>query len=204
VRRARSRHDAQLGKPRRSEGGVLAAVLALALVLAACGGGDDEVAGGAADLPGPAPEGVVYATPPESALPAPDFSAELVDGTSVRASELWAKRPVVLVFTASWCERCADLHRAVADAVDEHGDEIALLGIVPEDDAEAARDYADELDLGKPLAAAPERVWLNYAAREPPVVVLVSRGGKVVRGWAGDVDREVLERGLGELAGSAG
>jgi cytochrome c biogenesis protein CcmG/thiol:disulfide interchange protein DsbE len=188
----------------RREGG-LVATLALALLLAACGcGGDDgDVAGGAVDLPGPVPEGVVYATPPETALAAPDFSAELVDGTPVRASELWAERPVVLVFTASWCERCANLHRDVADAVDEHGDGLALLGIVPEDDAEAARDYADELDLGRPLAAASDRVWLDYAAREPPVVVLVSRGGKVLRGWAGDVDREVLERRLGELVGGA-
>jgi peroxiredoxin len=173
------------------------------LAVCACGGDDGDVAGGAADLPGPAPAGVVYATPPEAALPAPDFAAELVDGTPVRASQLWAQRPVVLVFTASWCERCADLHREVAAAVDERGDELALLGIVPEDDAEAARDYADELDLGRPLAAASDRVWLNYAAREPPVVVLVSRGGKVLRGWTGAVDREVLDRRLGELVGSA-
>ena len=37
---------------------------------------------------------------------------------------------------------------------------------------EPALEYADELDLGHPIAAGPERVWLNYAAREPPVVVL--------------------------------
>jgi peroxiredoxin len=150
-------------------------------------------------LPGPVPDGVVYADPPASALPAPEFSAQLVDGTAVSAGDLWGDRPVVLVFTASWCERCAELHRDVAAAVDEHDDAIALLGVVPADDAAAARDYADRLDLGRPVAAASERVWLNYAAREPPVVVLVSRGGKVLRGWSGDVDRDVLARRLDEL-----
>jgi hypothetical protein len=70
---------------------------------------------------------------------------------------------------------------------------------VAEDDAEPARDYAEELDLGHPVAVAAERVWLNYAAREPPVVVLVSQGGKVLRGWPGGVERSVLARRIDEL-----
>ncbi len=83
--------------------------------------------------------------------------------------------------------------------MDAHGGAVALLGLVPEDDAGPAVDYAKELDLGYPVAAAPERVWLDYAAREPPVIVLVSRGGKVLRGWPGGVPRAVLTRRLGEL-----
>jgi thiol-disulfide isomerase/thioredoxin len=147
------------------------------------------------------PENVVYADAPVGASPAPSFSAELLDGTPITASGLWTERPLVLVFTASWCERCAELHREAAAAVDEHGDAIGLLGMVAEDDAAAALDYAEELDLGHPVAVAPERVWLNYAAREPPVVVLVSRGGKVLRGWPGGVARDVLARQLGSLVG---
>jgi thiol-disulfide isomerase/thioredoxin len=199
VRRARSRHDA-LGSATENEGGGAAAALALGLVLiaAACGGGDD-VPGGAADLPGAVPEGVVYSKPAARGLPAPRFSPKLLDGTPISASELWSDRPVVLVFTASWCRRCAETHREAAAAVDEHGDAVALLGVVAEDDAEPALDYADELDLGHPIAVAPERVWLDYAAREPPVVVLISRGGKVLRGWPGGVPRAVLDRRLAEL-----
>ena len=83
--------------------------------------------------------------------------------------------------------------------MDAHGGAVALLGIVPEDDAGPAVDYAKELDLGYPVAVAPERVWLDYAAREPPVIVLVSRGGKVLRGWPGGVARPVLARRLREL-----
>lgn len=173
------------------------------LVACACGGGDNgDTPGGAADLPGTVPTGVVYADPAAGALSAPGFSAELLDGTSINASDLWAQRPLVLVFTASWCGRCAELHRAAAAAVDEYGEAIALLGVVAEDDAGPALDYADELDLGHPVAVAPERVWLNYAAREPPVVVLISRGGKVLRGWPGGVAREELARRLGELVAS--
>jgi thiol-disulfide isomerase/thioredoxin len=190
----------------RGEGGS-AAALALGLLLiacaCACGGGGGDTPGGAADLPGTVPDGVAYAEPPADALAAPRFSAKLLDGTSISAGDLWAERPLVLVFTASWCERCAELHREAAAAVDEHGDAIALLGVVAEDDAGAALDYADELDLGHPIAVAPERVWLNYAAREPPVVVLISRGGKVLRGWPAGVAREALARRLGELVARA-
>ena len=98
-------------------------------------------------------------------------------------SELWRRRPVVLVFTASYCERCREIHRAAAEAVDGRDDAVALLGIAGTDDADAA-DYAEELDLGHPLAVAPERVWLSYAAREPGLAVLVGQDGKVVRGRA--------------------
>jgi len=202
VRRARPRHDAQgLGSARRSEGGAAAALaLGLVLVACACGGGDaGDTPGGAADLPGTVPDGVVYADPPTGALPAHAFSAELLDGTGIRAAELWAERPLVLVFTASWCGLCAESHREAAAAVDEYGGAVALLGIVTEDDAGGALEYADELDLGHPIAVGPERVWLNYAAREPPVVVVISRGGKVVRGWPGGVSRAILGRRLGQL-----
>ena len=110
-----------------------------------------------------------FAETPAGALPAPDFTAELVDGTEVTASDLWRDRPVVLVFTASWCERCRGVHRDVAAAVVADAPGAALLGVVGEDDLEGAAEYADELDLGRPgRCGAASRTWLDYAAREPP------------------------------------
>lgn len=201
MRRARPRHDARRLTNRGLSGGGAAAALALLLALAVfgCGGGDDGTAGGAADLPGTVPAGVTYAEPPAGALRATPFSAHLLDGTPIEAADLWAERPVLLVFTASWCGRCAESHRDVAKVADAYDDAVAVLGVVPEDDADAAGAYADKLDLGHPVAAAPERVWLDYAAREPPVVVLVSRGGKVLSGWPGGVPQEVLRRRLDKL-----
>jgi len=173
-------------------------VLLAVLALAACGG-DDEVAGGAADLPGPVPDGVEFAEPPASALPAPEFSAELVDATRIRGSELWRDRPVLLVFTASYCDRCRDTHRVAAQAVDGRDGSAALLGLLGEDDEAAGAEYAEELDLGHPVGVASERVWLNYAAREPGLVVLVARGGEVVRGWPNGVTAAALSDALDSL-----
>jgi hypothetical protein len=167
------------------------------LVLAGCGG-DEEPAGGAADLPGPVPAGVRYAEPPATALPAPDVRAELVDGTPVRGSELWADRPYLIVFTASFCDRCREIHRAAARAVDAQDGAAGLLGVVGDDDAGGA-EYADELDLGYPVAAASDRDWRNFAAREPGLVVLVAKGGRVVRGWPSPPTEAALADALDDL-----
>ena len=187
-----------LRRPRRA----CALLLAVPVLLAAvgCAGGDSggEAHGGASDLPGPLPGDVAFRDAPDDAPPAPDFSADLVDGTPVTASDLWDDRPVVLVFTASWCDRCADVHRRAAEVVEEH-DGVALLGVVPGDDAEGAREYAQELGLGYPIAVGDEGVWLDYAVREPPAVVLVAPPGKVLRGWPGGVERTVLAQRLDEL-----
>ena len=144
------------------------------------------------------PAGVSFNESAGQGVQAHDFTAELMDGEPVQASELWNGRPLVLVFTASWCETCKDVHRTVAEAVARH-EGVALLGLVPDDDAEGARDYAEELDLDDPLATASDKVWLDYAAREPPVVVLVGPGGRVLRGWPGGVEAAVLERELDKL-----
>jgi len=167
------------------------------LVLAGCGG-DEEVAGGASDLPDPVPAHVRYAEPPSTSLPAPTFRGELLDGTPVEGRELWAERPHLVVFTASYCERCREIHRAAAEAADSFGGAAGLLGVVGEDDRSGAADYADELELGHPVALADERTWRNYAAREPGLVVLVAKD-RVVRGWPRGANATELERALGLL-----
>jgi peroxiredoxin len=184
--------------------GVASFLLAAVLALAACGGGDESY-GGAESLPGDLPSGVQF-EPQSGGVPAPDFTADLIDGTSVTASDFWADRPAVLLFTASWCETCRDVHRAVADAVGERDGAVSLLAVVPEDDAEAAVEYAEELELEYPVAVGTDRIWLDYAAREPPLAVLVAPGGRVLRGWPGGVERAALADELDSLiaAGPSG
>lgn len=164
----------------------------------------DDAHGGAGDLPGPLPEAVAFRKPPSDALAAPDFSVNLLDEAPVTADELWGDRPLVLVFTASWCDTCADVHREVAEIVDGHDGAIGLLGVVREDDIEGAREYAQDLQLGYPIAVGDASVWLNYAADEPPLVVLVAPGGKVLRGWPGGVDADDLAGQLEKLYEGSG
>ena len=174
--------------------------LVVLVVAAACsGGGDEEDSfGGAEAVPGPVPSDVTFVEDVEGGVPAPDFTADLVDGTFFTASDLWADRPVVVLFTASWCEKCKAEHEKVAEVVAEH-DGAAMLAVVPGDDAEPAAEYAKELELDHPVAVGNDEVWLDWAAREPPLVVLVAPGGTVIRGWPGGVERQVLAEELDAL-----
>jgi thiol-disulfide isomerase/thioredoxin len=182
-----------------------AMAIVIAILIIGCTGDDGgeaqdaNVPGGASDLPGPPPSDVEFRRTPRSSIPAPDFSANLIDGTPVTASDLWDERVVVLMFTASWCDRCADLHREISAVVGEYGEAITLLAVVPEDDLQGARDYARDLELGDPVAVGDDAVWLNYAADEPPLVALVAPGGKVLRGWPGGVEGEDLAEHLDKL-----
>lgn len=181
-------------------------VLVAVILAAGCtsddpGNGNDEgdPHGGAGDLPGPLPEDVAFRKPPSDALAAPEFSVDLLDETPVTSDELWDDRPLVLVFTASWCDTCADVHRDATEVVDEYDGAVALLAVVREDDVGGASEYAQDLQLGHPIAVGDESVWLNYAADEPPLVVLVAPGGKVLRGWPGGVDAADLTAQLEKL-----
>jgi peroxiredoxin len=190
----------------------IATALALGVVLLAggctgneAGAGPDATShGGAGDLPGRLPGDVSFRTSPRRALAAPDFSVDLIDGTPVTASDLWNERPLVLVFTDSSCGDCANVHRETAEVVDEHDGAVALLAVVSEDDLEGAREYAEEQQLGYPIALGDERLWLNYAAEEPPLVVLIAPGGRVLRGWPGGVDGEDLDAQLDKLYEKSG
>jgi cytochrome c biogenesis protein CcmG/thiol:disulfide interchange protein DsbE len=53
-----------------------------------------------------------------------------------------------------------------------------------------------------PVAVAGDRTWLDWAAREPPLAVLVAPGGTVLRGWPGGVEPAVLSEQLDELTES--
>ena len=91
------------------------------------------------------------------------------------------------------------MHRTAAEVANRHEGAVALLGLVPADDAEGGREYAADLDLGTPLATAGDPVWLDYAAREPPLVALVAPGGKILRGWPGGAEEGILARELDAL-----
>jgi thiol-disulfide isomerase/thioredoxin len=165
------------------------------VLLGACSNGE---AGGEADLPEPVSTDVSFVASPPDAAPAPEFSGELIDGTPFEAATLWADRPLVLMFTAPWCGRCADQHREVAAAVDEYDGAIALLGLIDDVDDDPAG-YAEEVGVAHPLGLVPTDVWNSYAAEEPPLVVLVGPGGDLLRGWPGGVDQETLTEELGTL-----
>ena len=60
---------------------------------------------------------------------APDFTVEMLDGSSVTLSELQGK-PVLLIFWATWCPPCREeLSHLQEGVIDRYGDSITVLPI---------------------------------------------------------------------------
>ncbi|MGR6319460.1 TlpA disulfide reductase family protein [Micromonospora soli] len=187
----------------------LAAVaLALAGVLAtaACSGGagaparTEPVAGGAAALPGPAPAGRALRPAPSGAPGAPAVTGPLTDGSRVAFADLWADRPVVLVFFSSWCTLCGQRQDALSDLARRHRDAVVFVGVVTEDKPPDVQRYLREHRVEYPVVVDGDgAISRSYAVREPPAVVLVAKGGALLRGWPGGVDAAALDDRLGEL-----
>ena len=173
----------------------------VAALLTGCGGA--ETRGGASSLPGPVPEGVTFIDADDSLPPAPEMSLNLLDGTLLTGSDLWARRPVVLFFFASWCTACARVQPRLVKLAERYRDRVVFVGIAGEDEADEVAAFLDEHEVPYPVGID-ERlaVWRSYGVREPPHPVVVSRGGRVVKGWPGRVPIETIEETLQDLVGT--
>jgi thiol-disulfide isomerase/thioredoxin len=144
-------------------------VLAMILVLAGCSAAE-----------------ATYRTAPAAAPPAPAFTLELLDGSTVDLAERWRERPVVLVFFEPWCELCARQQPDITALAEEYGDTVLFVGVGNESSREDAAEYVREHDIDYPVGLDPSgEVWRRYRVDEPPLIALVSKGGRLVRGWPG-------------------
>jgi cytochrome c biogenesis protein CcmG/thiol:disulfide interchange protein DsbE len=119
----------------------------------------------------------------------------------VDVATLWADRPVVLTFVSSWCTSCADRQAALSELARRYHDRVVFVGIAGEEEPGALDWYLRTHGVGYPVAVdGSMTVWRAYAMREPPGVVLISKGGRLLRGWPGGVDAPTLDTHLQALA----
>lgn len=156
--------------------------------------------GGAAALPDELPAGVSYRRVEPTTPRAPAFALRLLDGHPVAGRELWRSRPVVLVFFSSWCGPCAEGQAAVDALARRYRDAVAFLGVAGQDERQAVAGYVERHEVSYAVAIDESLdVWRRYAVREPPAVVLIGPGGRLLRGWPGAIDAGRLERALERL-----
>jgi thiol-disulfide isomerase/thioredoxin len=178
----------------------LVAISLAAALLTGCSSSADS-GETSASLPGPVPDGVSFRTPPDNLPAAPVFDLPLLDGEEIAVADQWAERPVVMIFFESWCELCREEQAAINDLVEEYQDVVLFLGIANLSSEEDLRDYVEENDVAYPVGIDRSgKIWLRYAAEEPPLIALVSKGGQLLRGWPGGVDAEKLRSQIEELA----
>ena len=128
---------------------------------------------------------------------APDFTLTDLDGNQVRLSDLRG-RPVIVNFWASWCVPCRDEFPLLADAVAAHaGQGLALVGIVYDDNAEAARQFMDEFGASWPALTDPDgAVARRYGIFGPPETFFIGRDGTVVGRQIGELNSSDMQRQL--------
>ncbi|WDZ82850.1 TlpA family protein disulfide reductase [Micromonospora cathayae] len=160
----------------------------------------EAVAGGAGTLPGPVPADLALRPAPAGAPAAPAAQGTLTDGSPVDLATLWADRPVVLVFFTSWCTLCQQRQDALSQLARDHRDRVVFVGVVGEDEPADVQRYLRTHRVEHPVLRDDDgRIALSYAVREPPAVVLVARGGALLRGWTGGIDATDLDARLREL-----
>ena len=84
--------------------------------------------------------------PPAARLgsPAPDFTLETPDGSTVRLSELKGK-PVFINFCATWCGPCREEMPAMQELFDQYRDRgLVILAVEMEEDARVVRRWIEQ------------------------------------------------------------
>ena len=123
----------------------------------------------------------------EAGDPAPDFTLEVTDGSTVTLSELRGK-VVLLSFWATWCPYCldelTDIQARLLDRFD--GAEFAFVAVSKGDTPEKIAATCAQKGFTFPSAMDRDsKVFESYAKKGLPHTYLIDREGKVVTVWLG-------------------
>ena len=113
--------------------------------------------------------------------PAPVWTLTSLDGEAVSSDEL-AGRAYVVNFWASYCiPACVDEHPVLADAHVQYGDQLAIVGVLVNDEpADAEGFLARYGDAGYPHLVDPDgRLAIDFGVTGPPESFFVDAQGIV-------------------------
>lgn len=132
-----------------------------------------------------------------SPQPRPSFTLPDLDGNERSIAE-WDGKVVVLNFWGSWCPPCVHEIPMFVDLQEEYGEQGVQFVGVAVDQLEAAREFHDELGMNYPSligvheANEVSALYGNEMGTLPYTVV-IDRDGYIVRIFAREVTRDMLE-----------
>ncbi len=134
---------------------------------------------------------------------APAFSLKDTNGNEITLSAFQDKKPVLLIFWATWCSFCAKELPGLKTFTETHKNEIEVIVISSGESKETIKDYIREKDINFLMLLDKNRaVWNSYLVRGTPSHFLIDSKGKIVAirsGLALEVDLKMMLTMLTEL-----
>jgi thiol-disulfide isomerase/thioredoxin len=167
-------------------------LLAAVLALAGCGRSEG---GSPADGPNGGPSPSTTASGSRLA-----FTATTLDGKSFDGMTL-SGRPVVLWFWAPWCPICLQQAPGVRDAVAEHGDKVAIIGVAGLDKTSAMPEFVRlaKVEAMTHLADEAGVVWKRFGVTAQSTFVLLDADEQVT--FKGRLDADEVPGAVAALLG---
>lgn len=112
---------------------------------------------------------------------APDFVSEDVFGNKVALSSFWDKKPVLLVFWATWCGYCAKEKEDLKTFTKKYQDKVQVLAVDSGEPRQVIKDYIEKEEINFLMLLDEQRkIWDQYSVRGTPAHFLIDKDGKIV------------------------
>lgn len=127
---------------------------------------------------------------------APGFTLEDTSGNKISLSDFRNKKPVLLVFWATWCKVCDDELPYLKDFYEVNKEEVEVFAIFGGEAKWAVKDYVKKHDIKFPALLDNKRtVWKKYLVRGTPAHFLINMDGKIIAsipGFATNFDLKMM------------
>lgn len=125
-----------------------------------------------------------------------DFTSEDVDGNKISLSDFRNKKPVLLVFWATWCGYCAKEKEDLKTFTQKYQNEIQVLAVDSSEPRAIIQDYIEKQDINFLMLLDENRkIWNQYLVRGTPSHFLIDKDGKIITmrpGLASLIDLETM------------
>ena len=125
---------------------------------------------------------------------APDFTAEMLDGSHVTLSKLQGK-PTLLIFWATWCPPCRmELSKLQEHIIDPYGDRINVLPLSRGEERSVVEEYISKMGYTFAVGLdSDQSIFNKYATNYIPRCFVIDAKGKVLYSGVGYDDVVAME-----------
>jgi len=137
--------------------------------------------------------------------PAPSFALQTLDGKILTLTDLLGT-PTIINFWSTWCVPCKLEHDVLQMGSRSYGDKVRFLGVIYQDDPDAARSYlTTRANYYTQLVDPDSTLAIQYGVSGVPESYFIDAQGIVRHKQVGPVSPQVLGEQIGALfASSAG